>query len=189
MAQLLGQWRNLWTGSNITRAGDATKEVRRRVGMAGAVFATVGKVWDSSIVPSKLKSGLFRSLVVSVLLCNAECWPMRKNNIDTVEGFIYRCLRRVTRIERGFLDPLEVFGVAATPHALVREKRLHWTGHCLRMKDDPLRAQMTTALNDDGPRNILIRGDLRVRNISRDNVLALVAGRGWNNLTRARMSN
>ena len=66
------------------------------------------------------------------------------------------------------------------------EKRLYWMGHCLRIKEDPLRAQMTTALNDDGSWNRLIRGDLRVRNINRDSVLALVAGRGWSDLTRAR---
>ena len=57
------------------------------------------------------------------------------------------------------------------------------------MKEDPLQAQMITALNDDGPWNRLIRGDLRVRNINKDNVLALVAGRGWSGLKRARMSN
>ena len=123
---------------------------------------------------------------------------MRKNNTDAVEGFICCCLCRVTRIERGSPDPLEdhpsraeVFGVAASPHAeeLVREKRPRWMGHCLRMKEDPLRAQMTTALNDDRPWNRLIRGDLRVRNINRDNVVALLAGREWSDLTRACMSN
>ena len=124
----------VYLGSNITRDWDVTKEARRRIGMAGAVFATLGTVWDSSIVPLKLKSALFRSLVVSVLVYNAECWPMRKNNTDAIEGFIYRCLRRVTRIERDSPDPLEdhpsraeVFSVAASPHAqeLVRETRLH----------------------------------------------------------------
>ena len=49
-------------------------------------------------VPLKLKSGLFWSQVVSVLLYNVECWPMRKNNIDAAEGFIYRCLCHVTRV-------------------------------------------------------------------------------------------
>ena len=53
-------------GNNITQDGDATNEVRWQIGMAVAVFATLGKVWDSSIVPLKLKSGLFRSLVVSL---------------------------------------------------------------------------------------------------------------------------
>ena len=89
----------VYLGSNITRDRDATKEVRRRIGMAGAVFATLGKVWDSSIVPLKLKSGLFRSLAMSVLLHNAECCPTRKNNTYAVEGFIYCCLRCVARIE------------------------------------------------------------------------------------------
>ena len=48
-----------YLGSNITRDGDATKEVWQRIGLAGVVLATLGKVWDSSIVPLKLKSGLF----------------------------------------------------------------------------------------------------------------------------------
>ena len=68
----------VYLGSNITRDGDATKEVRQQIGMAGAVFATLGKVWDSSTVLLKLKLGLFQSLVVSVLLHNAKC----KNNTD-----------------------------------------------------------------------------------------------------------
>ncbi|KAI0232273.1 hypothetical protein LSAT2_017386 [Lamellibrachia satsuma] len=61
-------------------------------------------------------------------------------------------------------------------------------GHCVGMKEDPLRAQMKTSLNDDGTWNRLIRGDLRVRNINRDNALALVAEIWWNDLTRARMN-
>ena len=73
-------------------------------------------------------------------------WPVQ-HRCGVVEGFIYRCLRRVTRIERGSPDPLEdhpshaeVFDVAASPHAeeMVREKRLHSMGHCLCMKEDPL---------------------------------------------------
>ena len=68
----------VYLGSIITRDGDATKEVQRRIGMGSAVFATLGKVWDSSIVPLKLKSGLFRSLVVYVLLYSAECWCGRR---------------------------------------------------------------------------------------------------------------
>ena len=119
----------VYLGSKITRDGEATKEVRRRIGMAGAVFATQGKAWDSSIVPLKLQSGLFLSVVVSVLLCNAEYRPMHKNNTDAVEGFIYRCLRRVTRIERGSPDPLEdhpsraeVFGVPASPGGAGKRK-------------------------------------------------------------------
>ena len=77
----------------------------------------------------KPKSGLFLSLVVSVLLYNAECWLMRKINIDAVEGFIYRCLCRVTRIERGSPDQLEhhpsraeVFAARSHTEELVRER-------------------------------------------------------------------
>ena len=161
----------VYLGSNISRDGDATKEVRRRTGMAGAVFATLGKVWDSNIVPLKLKPGLFRSLVEFVLLYNAECWSIRT---DAVEGCNYRCLRRVTRIQRGSPSPLEdhpsravVFGVAASPHAT------SWMGQCLRVRKDPLRALTTTTPSDDGPWNKLIRADMSVRNNNRDNVLAL----------------
>ena len=57
----------VYLSSNITQDWDATKEVWRWIGMASVVFVTLDKVWDSSIVPVKLKSGLFRLLVVSVL--------------------------------------------------------------------------------------------------------------------------
>ena len=97
MAQMLSQWRSLCTSVvNITRDGDATKEVQWRIGMASAVFATLGKVWDCSVVPLKLKSGLFQPLVLPY---NAKCWSMCKNNTYAVEGFIHHCLRRVARIE------------------------------------------------------------------------------------------
>ena len=113
MAQLLSQWRTLCT-SVVTSVEMGTPRRRSGGGLEWPVFAKYG-----SVVPLKLKSGLFLSLVV--LLYNTECWPMRA---DAVEGFIYRCLRRVTRIERGSPGPLEdqpsrteVVGVAARPHA------------------------------------------------------------------------
>ncbi|KAI0240871.1 Ketohexokinase [Lamellibrachia satsuma] len=59
-------------------------------------------------------------------------------------------------------------------------------GHCLRIKKDPLREQMTAELNDDGPWKGLIWGDVSVWNINRDNVLTLVAGRGGGNLVSRR---
>ena len=88
-------------------------------------------------MPMKLKSGLFRSLVISVLLYNAGCWPMRKNNTYAVEGLVYRCLHHVIRIEEGSPDQLEdhpsrseVFGVTASPHMekLAREKHASLDG-------------------------------------------------------------
>ena len=94
----------VYLGSIITRDGDATKEVRRRIGMASAVFATLGKVWDSSIVPLKLKSGLFRSLVVYVLLYIAECWCGRRIHLP-LSAPCYQDRAKLSGYTRGPFKP------------------------------------------------------------------------------------
>ena len=120
MTQLLNKWRYLC----ISRWG------HHEEGPAADWNGQCCVCHTGQRVGLKLKSGLFRSLVMSVLLYNAECWPMCKNNTDAVEGFIYSCLSRVARLERGSPGALkdhpsraEVVGVAASPHAeeLLRE--------------------------------------------------------------------
>ena len=91
--------------------------------MAGVCHTGQSMGFQHSAVEAAVRN-VVRSLVVFAMPYNAECWPMRKNNTDALEGFIYRCLRRVTRLERGSPGPLEdhpsraeVVGVAASPHA------------------------------------------------------------------------
>ena len=56
-----------------------------------AMFATLCKVWNPRIVPLSVKLGLFRAVVGSVLLYNAECWLVHKAYSNDVGGSLYRC--------------------------------------------------------------------------------------------------
>lgn len=148
------QWLKQMAGITIARNGDATKDVRRRIGVAGTAFATLCKVWDSRMEPLSLKSvwSVF-DLCFCVKLSAGRCarfalllwWALP----------LWRCLWRATRVEIVSSDPLkdtpthrEVFCAAASPGAeeLLRDRRLRWAGHCLRMReDDPCREDMVKA--------------------------------------------
>lgn len=131
-----------YLGTLVTSVGGATKEIIRRLGIASTVFAQLGRIWPSDL-PLSLKCDLYRALVMSILLYNGECWLLSERDLKRLEGFHFRCLRRITKQTRcpGTDDSKTdraskkaVFAEAKMPEVLelIREKRLRWFGHLVR---------------------------------------------------------
>ena len=45
----------------------------------------------------KLKIRLFYALTCSVLLYNCKCWAPLASDVKSLEGFYFRCMRRISR--------------------------------------------------------------------------------------------
>ena len=103
----------------------------------------------------KLKCKLYFAIIMTVLLYNGECWTVTKFDLSRLEGFHFRCVRRMTRkvrnpdmddeckADRATHD--EVFRAAGLPRIadILREKRLRWVGHLAREEeDDPARKML-----------------------------------------------
>ena len=63
-----------YLGSAVSSDGDVRKEVAIRLGMAGAVFAEMKKVWNICAMSLKTKMKLFNEIVTSILLYGCETW-------------------------------------------------------------------------------------------------------------------
>jgi hypothetical protein len=127
-----------YLGSTLTSTSEATREIRRRTGLAAALFGTMGRTWDSRQLRTATKLRLYRALILSVMLYNAETWAPSKADIDILEGLHFRCLRRI--VSRREVDgsyhirKAEVYKAAGmgTMVEILRSRRLCWLGHMFR---------------------------------------------------------
>ena len=157
-----------YLGTMVSNQNDMTQEVVRRIGLASSTFATLGRVWDSKMLSTKLKVKLYSSLVGSILLYNCETWSLKKQDISTINGFHFRCLRRITsqRLDDGSyrVSREKVFADSETvPIAtMLRSRRLRWIGHLLRGKqDDPAAKCLQELVGGSGKWWGLAAADLR----------------------------
>lgn len=144
-----------YLGTLVTSDGGSSKEITKRLAIASSVFARLGKIWMTGDISFKLKCKLYFAIIMTVLLYNGECWTVTKFDLSRLEGFHFRCVRRMTRkvrnpdmddeckADRATHD--EVFRAAGLPRIadMLREKRLRWVGHLAREEeDDPARKML-----------------------------------------------
>ena len=89
-----------YLGTLVTTDGWSTKEINRGLGIAGSTMESLQKIWADHNIPIKLKCQLYKALVMTIVLYNGECWLLNKQDLTKLEGFHFRCLRRITRKQR-----------------------------------------------------------------------------------------
>jgi hypothetical protein len=126
--------------STIERSGKAKKEIKRRIGMALTTFRSLHKIWKSRSMSRKLKGRLYKCLILSIMLYNAEVWPILKTDLKHLEGAHFRMLRammafKTHEIHISTEDLLSAFNMESITE-IITSKRLKWIGHALRRKDN-----------------------------------------------------
>jgi hypothetical protein len=84
-----------------------TEEVTRRCHKATGVFETLCTVWQRRSIIDWVKGRLFEALVSSVLLYNAEVWPLRKEELQRLNRTFTGLMRQLACLGgklRGWLD-------------------------------------------------------------------------------------
>ena len=135
----VGEFRYL--GTTTTRNGICTREMRKRRVIAATAFQQMTKIWRSGSISVKLKYRLYRSLILSILLYNSECWTYREQDLKLLEVFHFECLKKLTRhfrhVGKKDVDMVsrdKVFAIGEWPciEAMIRERRLRFVGHLVR---------------------------------------------------------
>ncbi|VDO62827.1 unnamed protein product [Heligmosomoides polygyrus] len=102
-------------------------------------------------IPERLKSKIYRTVVRPVAMYGAECWPATKeveSRLSVMETKMLRWTAGVTRLDHvRNVSVRQRFGVAPIADKL-REARLRWYGHVLRVDGDIVRK---IGLNIDVP--------------------------------------
>ncbi|VDO35114.1 unnamed protein product [Heligmosomoides polygyrus] len=117
-------------------------EVNSRVRAAWSKWRSLTGVLCDRKIPERLKSKIFRAVVLPVAMYGAECWPATKEvkmRLSVMETKMQRWTAGVTRMDRIRNDAIrQKFGVAPIADKM-REARLRWYGHVLRGKEDSVR--------------------------------------------------
>ena len=89
-------------------------------------------------IKKKTKLRIYKSNVMSVLLCGAECWKVNQNDGQRLNTFHYRCLRRMLRIfwprtitNEKLYEEVEISRITD----IIKARRWSFIGHILRFEN------------------------------------------------------
>ena len=131
-----------YLGSEITSNCDPRAEISIRIGRAREAFESLREdVFNNRRLHKDVKLLVFDSVVRNTLLYGCETWPMRVNDSNRLCAFQMECYRKILRVTyRDHVSNLEVLrrlGRSDEPRlsTVVKERRLRWLGHVLRMPE------------------------------------------------------
>jgi hypothetical protein len=187
-----------YLGTMASTDGHATREINRRLAIAASTMVSMNRIWADSGISLRLKCLLYKALVMTILLYNGECWSLRKQDIKKLEGFHFRCLRRLTRKRRrpGLGDmeidrasKEDVFKASRMPtvEELLREKRLRWFGHLMREDDDEPAKQIFWREREHNSKWFrLLAADLTSRGLSFEEAQSMASNKSnWRKVSSA----
>lgn len=129
-----------YLGCELTSDGSDELEIKRRMAMAGSVFNRLyAKIFRRHDISLKLKLRILNACVIPVLTYAASTWTITKNMEEKLDACEMRWLRRLLRIKPA--DRVTNESVRARTNQIqlsnrIREMRLKWLGHVLRMNED-----------------------------------------------------
>src|SRR6218665_3676354 len=123
----------IYLGGVITEDGRCTKDIKRRIGLASAMFGTINKVWMSNNITTATKVKLYETFVIPVMMYGSECWCLRKEDERRILVAEMSWLRRILGRSRRERIRNEVtrkeLGQQVTLVDKIRKRRLTWFWH------------------------------------------------------------
>ena len=128
-----------YLGSIIEESGDIEEDVSHRIRAGWQKWRKTSGVLCDKKIPLRLKGRVYRMVVRPALLYGAECWPVKKTQVQRLMVAEMRMIRWMcgyTRLDRIRNEVIRKrVGVAPLEDKL-RETRLRWFGHVKRRSAD-----------------------------------------------------
>ena len=122
-----------YLGNNIA---SLSKDVNTRIGKAWLALKRLSVIWKSNI-SNNLKKSFFRTTVESVLLCGSSTWTLTKNLEKTLDGNYTKILGAILNVSwDDYLTNSQLYGKLAKITDVIKERRLRFTGHSFRNKEE-----------------------------------------------------
>ena len=134
-------------GANISRDGEITSEVTRRIARAARAFGCLRlPVFKNKDLSLATKRAVYRAVVLAVLLYGAETWTMKVVHTRCLNYFYNRCIQTILGVTRyqQWNERLTSwslshrFGLQHSISDIILEQRLRWLGHVGRMDEERL---------------------------------------------------
>ena len=133
------------------------KELSTRIGKASGAMNLMNNVWRNCSISISTKIRLYIATVFTVVTYGCECWSTTKDDIQRLEVFHQRCIRRILRIRWFyFISNEEVLARAKirSLQSYISEKRLRWFGHLTRMPPERLSSYILDWTPKHGSRSV-----------------------------------
>ena len=137
-----------YLGSRLEGDGDDEADVRYRMDIAQAAFASLSHLWTDHRLSRNLKltSRLYNLCVCSTLTHSCEAWNLMKAVSRILNGFNSRCLHVVTGEEYRVTAVSPAYNLLLS----VRQRRLRYLGHLLRLPHDSVVRRTLIAMAGGG---------------------------------------
>lgn len=143
-----------YLGSIISTDGGSERDIKARIGKAAGSFGTLKQIWNSAQITQNLKLRIFNTNVKAVLLYGSETWALTRGNINKVQVFINKCLRKIIKVKwSDFISNEELWQRTRQEEIGIQIKRRkwRWIGHILRREDGNI-AKTALVWNPQGSR-------------------------------------
>ena len=122
--------------------------VRYRMDIAQAAFASLSHIWTDHRLSRNLKLRLYILCVCSTVTHSCEAWSLTKAVSRIVNGFNSRCLHAITGEEYRVTAISPAYNLLLS----VRQRRLRYLGHLLRLPHDSVVRRTLVAMAGGGNR-------------------------------------
>ncbi|XP_065186027.1 uncharacterized protein LOC135816855 [Sycon ciliatum] len=136
-----------YLGSAIHRDGLSSHDVQARIGKASKAFGSLKQaVFENRSLSLQCRRRVYVAVVLSTLLYGAETWTTKAPDLRHLNLFHHQCVRSIVGVSRrqqwethatSTAHAKTLGGPEDTGH-IVRERRLRWLGHVVRMEDHRL---------------------------------------------------
>ena len=87
-----------WGGSKITKDGDCSHEIKRRLLLGRKVMTNLDSIFKSRDITLSTKVRLVKAIVFPVVMYGCESWTVRKAEHWRIDAFELWCWRRLLRV-------------------------------------------------------------------------------------------
>ena len=136
-----------YLGCQVTGDGDDSADMYHRMHIAAERFNGMNHVWRDNRLRQCVKLDLYIKSVCSVFTHGSEAWTLEPPIKRAVNGFNSRCLHRIT----GRSYQLEASQPTFDLVKALRQRRLRWLGHIMRMPANRLLRQTVAGIAGNGP--------------------------------------
>ncbi|BHF66197.1 hypothetical protein SprV_0200921300 [Sparganum proliferum] len=131
-----------YLGSTLSRNTKIDDEIANRISKTSQAFGRLrSTVWNRHGLQLNTKLKMYKAVILPTLLYGAETWTVYTKQARRLNHFHLSCLRRILRLnwqdripDTGVLERTGILSI----YAMLRQIRLRWSGHLVRMDDERL---------------------------------------------------
>ena len=119
----------------LDKQGGTATDIKRRLALARNAFSTLQPLWKSSKYSFKTKLRIFNTNVVAVLLYGAETWRTNVADMNKLDAFHRKCMRKILKVFwPNQITNEELYHQTNTQplSVTIKIRRWRWIGHVLR---------------------------------------------------------